>query len=218
MAYTTAERLQARRSLIALIKRRQRPGSGSMVTTLMKAEREAMRWWDDIGNALGSIPHAVVGAVAANRYMPARQTADIDVAVRKTDLAAAETAVEGAGWRRLGPLRLGGGLAGSSWQDRDGNEADLIGVPGELGRELVTAAQDTVVGVLPYAALEHIVMLKMIASRGRDIGDLTSMLGIATEPQLDAIRVAVKHHGTLEDVEDLEQLIVQGRLEHGADH
>ena len=67
MAYTTTERLQARRSLLALIKRRQQPGSGSSVTTLMKAEATTMRWWDDVDAALGKIPHAVVGAVVQGR-------------------------------------------------------------------------------------------------------------------------------------------------------
>jgi hypothetical protein len=65
----------------------------------------------------------------------------------------------------------------------------------------------------PYASLEHVVVLKRIASRGRDIGDLTSMLGIASEPQLAAVRASVARHGTAEDLEDLEQLIAQGRLE-----
>ncbi len=59
MAYTAAERLQARRSYLALIARRQQPGSGSDVRTLMRAERTTMRWWDDVSVALGQIPHAV---------------------------------------------------------------------------------------------------------------------------------------------------------------
>jgi hypothetical protein len=58
-------------------------------------------------------------------------------------------------------------------------------------------------------------MLKLIASRGRDLGDLTSILGIATEAQLESARSVVRRHGTTEDLEDLERLIVQGRLEQG---
>jgi len=217
MADTAAERLQARRTLLALIRRRQRPGTGSSAVALMQTEATRMRWWDDVDAALGTIPHAVVGAVAANRYMPPRQTADLDIAVRSNDLGTAEAALARAGWTRLGELRLAGGLAGSAWRHLLGNEAVLVGVPDELGRELIAAARPDAGSRLPFAALEHVVMLKLIASRGRDIGDLTSMLGLASEARLQPVRAVVRAHGSPEDAVDLEQLIAQGRLEHAAE-
>ncbi|MEG4120052.1 hypothetical protein QUA43_21610 [Microcoleus sp. N9_B4] len=56
--------------------------------------------------------------------------------------------------------------------------------------------------------------MKLKASRGIDIGDLTRMLGGADESNLRLVRRAVQDF--LPDaVEDLESLIVLGKLEMG---
>ncbi|NJL66283.1 MAG: hypothetical protein HC894_04635 [Microcoleus sp. SM1_3_4] len=67
---------------------------------------------------------------------------------------------------------------------------------------------------LPIIGLPYLVLMKLQASRGIDIGDLTRMLGCADETALGLVRRAVQNF--LPDaVEDLESLIVLGKLEMG---
>jgi hypothetical protein len=81
----TIDRAAARHALISIAARRQRPGSGSLLSELMRTRTERMDWWSDALAGLGGVRHAVAGAVAANTYMPPRQTADIDAAVYLPD-------------------------------------------------------------------------------------------------------------------------------------
>ncbi len=53
--------------------------------------------------------------------------------------------------------------------------------------------------------------MKLQASRGIDIGDLTRMLGGADETALELVRKTVKTY-VYDAVEDLESLIVLGKL------
>ena len=112
------DRAAARHVLISIAARRQKPGSGSLLSELMRSRRERMDWWTEALASLGGVRHAVAGVVAANTYMPPRQTADIGVAVHLPDLPGAEEALRQAGWTRQGTLRLGGGLGervGQGW-------------------------------------------------------------------------------------------------------
>lgn len=206
------DRAAARRALISVVARRQKPGSGSLLSELMRSRRERMDWWTEALASLGGVAHAVAGAVAANTYMPPRQTADIDAAVRLPDLPGAEEALRRAGWTRQGTLRLGGGLRGSAWS-RTGRELDLLGLPGRWGDEAVSAAQQNMVDGRPTLTLAHLVVAKLIAGRAVDVADLSRMLGAASAEALVAVRGAVTRH--LPDArDDLEQLIVLGRLEY----
>jgi hypothetical protein len=204
----------SRRKLIAMIVRRQKPGTGSHVDRLARQESIPMKWWRTAHEALGSTAHAVIGAVAANQHMPPRQTADIDFAVRLRELPAAEEAMRTAGWTWTGPLFLAGGLEGSAWEDAAGNMVDLLGIPGATGDETVVSAQDNMVDGIPHTRLPLLVVLKLLSGRGRDIGDLTTMLGLASEYEIGEVRAAVARLGTREDVDDMEQLVAAGRLEH----
>jgi hypothetical protein len=208
----TIDRAAARHALISIVARRQKPGSGSLLSELMRSRRERMDWWTEALASLGGVRHAVAGAVAANTYMPPRQTADIDAAVRLPDLPGAEEALRQAGWTRRGTLRLGGGLRGSAW-GRAGRELDLLGLPGRWGEEAITAAQRNVVDGRPTLTLEHLVVAKLISGRAVDVADLSRMLGAASAEALAAVRGAVTRH--LPDArDDLEKLIVLGRLEY----
>jgi hypothetical protein len=82
-----------------------------------------------------------------------------------------------------------------------------------MGDEVVDTAQTNRIDGLPYARLPYLVVLKMLSSRGRDIGDLASMLGAASEEQLLEVRGVVRRLGPPEDIEDLERLIASGKLE-----
>lgn len=64
----------------------------------------------------------------------------------------------------------------------------------------------------PVIGLPYLVILKIEANRGRDLGDLTTMLGWASDAELDSVRAVVARYSP-EDTEDLESLIFLGRKE-----
>jgi hypothetical protein len=158
----------------------------------------------------------VIGAVAANRFMPARQTDDIDFAVCDRDEAAAATLLRAAGWHRGRALALRPPLSGFAWQTADGAWVDVITVPGAWGQELVDSAMANRAGGPPLAALPDLVMLKMIAGRSIDGGDIARMLGHQDELTLEAVRMVARRVLGAEELADLDQLIELGRLEYGA--
>ena len=67
---------------------------------------------------------------------------------------------------------------------------------------------------LPILPLPFLVLLQMAASRPQDLADVTRMLGVADEAARAEVRAAVAQFGSREDIEDLEQIIALGRLEH----
>jgi hypothetical protein len=62
--------------------------------------------------------------------------------------------------------------------------------------------------------LPYLVLMKMASSRGRDLGDLTTMLGLASEQDLAHIRAIATRYAP-DEVEDLESLIYLGQVEMG---
>jgi hypothetical protein len=54
--------------------------------------------------------------------------------------------------------------------------------------------------------------MKMESSRGRDFGDANTMLGLASEDQLNQVRAVVARYAP-DAVGDLESMIYLGRLE-----
>ena len=160
------------------------------------------------------IPFGVAGGLAANNYMPPRNTEDLDLAVRLADLEAAGQAIAMLGWQYLQPLALYGGLEGTAWKDADDNELDLIGVPGHLGEKAVAEAQgNRLTAGLPTITLPYLVTLKMIAARAVDTGDLARMLGRADEGTIARTRTVVRRF-LPDEMDELEQFILLGRLEY----
>jgi hypothetical protein len=66
----------------------------------------------------------------------------------------------------------------------------------------------------PVLDLPYLVLMKMAAIRGRDLGDLTTMLGLASEKELARVRQVVAHYAPAE-ADDLESLIYLGQVEMG---
>jgi hypothetical protein len=60
--------------------------------------------------------------------------------------------------------------------------------------------------------LPYLILMKLMASRGVDIGDMTRMLGLAIKEDLERAREVVRTYSP-EDSEDLETLIVLGKRE-----
>jgi hypothetical protein len=208
----TVGRASARHALISIAARRRQPGAGSLLGELTRSRRESLDWWKEALAALGAIPHAVAGAVAANAYMPPRNTVDIAAAVRIADVARAERLLHSAGWARRGALRLGGGVRGSAWT-RNRREMDLLGLPAPWGIDAIAAAQQNLIDGRPTLTLAHLVVAKLIAGRAVDVGDLSRMLGAASDAALVHVRGTVSRH-LPEAIDDLEQLIVLGKLEY----
>lgn len=211
-----SDRLTARRAMLAFSARRQRAGSGSNLEHLSGQPQRVPSWADGAVWTIRSagIRFAVAGGLAANNYMPPRNTDDFDIAVRLGDLAAGGEAVRGAGWQYLGPLSLYGGLEGTAWKDAAENELDLIGVPGELGEKALAEAQgNRLTAGLPTLTLPYLVTLKLIAARPVDTGDLSRMLGRASEVDLGRVRAVVRRF-LRDELAELEQFISLGRLEY----
>jgi hypothetical protein len=64
----------------------------------------------------------------------------------------------------------------------------------------------------PVIALPYLILLKLSAGRIRDWGDLGTLLGWASDADLDAVRAVVKRYAP-QDVEDLEAFIFIGKKE-----
>ncbi|MEG4842730.1 hypothetical protein [Microcoleus sp. B9-D4] len=134
-------------------------------------------------------------------------TDDVAILVLTQDAANLYRELEQAGSTRTGELSIGG----STWELPDGTYFDVIESRDSWVREAITNPNKAPDG-LPIIGLPYLVLMKLQASRGIDIGDLTRMLGGADETALRLVRRAVQDF--LPDaVEDLESLIVLGKLE-----
>jgi hypothetical protein len=202
-------------TITAIAWRRRAAGSGSDLWALLE-ERIVMDDLAELDSSFGSVPRAVVGAVAANRFMPPRQTGDVDFAICDRDEAAAGAALEAAGWHRMRRLLVRPPMSGIAWQAASGAPVDVLTVPGVWGRELVETAMANREGGPPFATLPHLVVLKMIAGRTVDGGDVARMLGHQDALTLEAVRLVARRVLGPEELADLDQLIELGRLEYGA--
>lgn len=198
---------QRRKLYIQIALRRCRPGSGSSVEFLRK------RTWNrpvtNIKAIIKQTPFVVVGGIATRLYMPERMTDDLDILVLTEDAENIYRELAEAGSTKVGELSIGG----SSWQLPDGSILDVI----ESQQPWVGVAianPNTAPDNLPIIELPYLIIMKLQASRGIDMGDLTRMLGGADRTALELVRKTVKTY--LPDaVEDLESLIVLGKLEMG---
>ena len=166
-----------------------------------------MNPWPDLRPILEGFDWAIVGGVATRAYMPERMTKDLDILVHQRDGEAVIKRLEGAGYRVISRLAVPGYLMLSP----DGTELDVIfGKYAWLKKALAHPGQDP--AGYPVIKLPYLVMMKMAAQRVRDFGDLGTMLGWASDADLDDVRAAVKKYAP-EDLEDLESLIFIGKKE-----
>lgn len=166
-----------------------------------------MNPWPDLRPIIKGIDWAIVGGVATRAYMPERMTKDLDIIVQQRDGEIVIKQLEQAGYRVISRLAVPGYLMLSP----DGTELDvLFGNYPWLNKALTDRGQDP--AGYPVIRLPYLVMMKMEAQRVRDLGDLGTMLGWASEADLDEVRAVVKQY-TPEDLEDLESLIFIGKKE-----
>ena len=198
---------QRRKLYIEIALRRCRPGSGSSLEFLRK--RTWNRAVTNIKAIIKTTPFVVIGGIATRLYMPERMTEKIEILVLTEDADNIYLELAEAGSMKVGELSIGG----SSWQLPDGSILDVL----ESQQSWVAVAianPNTAPDNLPIIGLPYLIIMKLQASRGIDMGDLTRMLGGADKTALELVRKTVKTY--LPDaVEDLESLIVLGKLEMG---
>lgn len=169
-----------------------------------------MKQWPDLRLQLRGLRWAVVGAVATRAYMPERNTADLAILVDPAEAPLVWERLRGAGWTHISDLAIGGKV----WAMPDGLEVDVLeGHQPWVDEALATAEPDS--HEQPIIGLPYLVIMKISASRTVDLGDLSRMLGLASDGQLVAVRRTVARY-LPEDREDLETLIFLGRQEMGA--
>lgn len=153
------------------------------------------------------VPYVIVGGVATRLYMPERMTDDLDILIHEDEAKRAYQNLLMQMARRIGDLSIGG----TSWELPDKTILDII----TSQREWVTTALcDPRMGAdgQPVISLPYLVLMKLEASRTTDISDISRMLGLASEVELNEVRKTIEIYDP-NSLEDLESLIQLGKIE-----
>lgn len=203
---TAEERAKlTRRTLIDIALRRQRPGSGSVAGNY---KGEPFVRWPDLTGVLRDIPWVIVGGVATSRYMPERFTHDLDIAIRARDAVEVAKRLRSAGYVFQADLSIGG----SSWRSPSGVPVDVIECAQPWWPAALADSRDNVDAAgAPVLTLPYLTMMKIRSGRPQDTGDVSRMLGAATDEEVDRVRRVVAERDP-DVAEDLESLIVVGQL------
>jgi hypothetical protein len=196
---------QRRRILIDICRRRIKPGTGSAPEFLRR--RTAMLPWPDLRPILEGIPWVIVGGVATRAYMPERATKDLDILVRREDGDEVRERLEQAGYTFMTELAVPGFLVRSP----EDMELDVILGDYPWLDEALTHPRQDMAGY-PVLDLPYLVLMKMESSRLQDTADLSRMLGLASDEELERVRAVVARYAPTE-MGDLESLIYLGRFE-----
>ncbi len=163
--------------------------------------------WPDLRAILPGIDWVIVGGVATRAYMPERMTKDLDILVRAAEETTVLSRLQTIGYEIIESLTIPGYLLRSA----DGTEIDLL-LGNQPWLEEALAQPEFDPAGYPVLGLPYLILMKMAASRGRDLGDMTTMLGWADDETLDKIRAVVAQYSP-QDSEDLESLIFIGQQE-----
>jgi hypothetical protein len=198
---------EVRTRILEIARRRQKPGTGSSQEFLRR--RTAMKEWPDLTSALGDIPWATVGGVATRHYAPERATIDLDALIERDAAPIVRQRLQEAGFGCWGELTIGR----SSWSSPDGTAVDVLETEAPWANgALQEAQQNRDLQGLPVLPLPYFVLMKLQSGRTLDIGDVTRMLGLASDSARDAVREAVRQFDP-DALEDVESMIVVGRME-----
>jgi hypothetical protein len=196
---------QRRRLMLDMVRRRQRPGTGSAHEFLRR--RTALNPWPDLRDILKDIPWVLIGGVATRAYMAERMTKEMDVLVHERDGEKAQKNLEAAGYTSVNRLIVPGFIMRSP----EGVQLDLIyGRYPWLDKALAHPHRDA--AGYPVIGLPYLVLLKMWATRNQDWADITRMLSTATDEQIAEVRKMIAQHSP-EDSDDLETMIYLGKRE-----
>ncbi|WP_051074191.1 hypothetical protein [Effusibacillus pohliae] len=157
--------------------------------------------WEWLETLIADVPHVVIGGMAVNQFAPPRHTEDFDVAVAAKDLQIVVEKLKTAGFEVVGEL----GIGGFSLRSPKGVMIDVVLLDEEWADDAVQHPYR--VGPFPVLDLPYLLLLKMKASRGVDIGDMQRMLHGASEEERNRVRKVFERYAP-SDLEDLEQLIL----------
>jgi hypothetical protein len=139
--------------------------------------------------------------------MPERMTKNLDILVRASDEDEVIQRLEIAGYTKISGLAVPGYL----FQAPDGTEVDvLLGNMPWISDALRHPNQDP--ASYPALDLPYLVLMKLEAMRAQDWADITRMLGLASEKELERVRQVVARYSPV-DADDLESLIFIGKKE-----
>jgi len=196
---------QRRRFMLDMVRRRQKPGTGSSHEFLRR--RTADIQWPDLRSVLAGIPWALTGDVATRAYMAERMTQRMDVLVHERDVPAAWERLKAMGYASIAQSSEPSAL----FRSPNGVAVKVIG-----GRyswlDAVLAHPECDAAGYPVIALPYLALLKMQATDMQDWADVTRMLCTATDEQITEIRKIIAEHSP-DDSEDLEIMIWSARLE-----
>ncbi len=185
---------------------RAQPGSGSTFQVL-KESPIAYNTTNTLPD-FGKIQFSIVGGLATAFYMPERMTIDTDILIAQDDLTAIEDILHKNNAVKLGRLTIGG----STWRLPSGRVLDVIAIDREWVHNALNNVTMNTEGN-PIISLPYLVLMKLEAGRLQDIADISRMLGLANNRQLQATRLLIKEYHP-EDIDDLESMIKLGKLEH----
>jgi hypothetical protein len=168
-----------------------------------------MARWPDLTPTLAGIPWAVVGAVATRAYMPERTTQDLDILVAAADREEVRGRLKRAGFLPVQELAIGG----MTWRSPEGARVVVIESPAAWVADALRSPGQDPQG-LPVLDLTYLVLMKVQAGRTQDLADAARMLGAAPEPIRQETR-DIFRRWLPDALEDLESLIVLGKLEMG---
>jgi hypothetical protein len=198
---------EVRARILEIARRRQKPGRGSSLQFLR--QRTATKRWPDLTNVLGEVPWATVGGVATRHYSPERATVDLDVLVERSAAPVVRERLRTGGFHYVGELAVGG----STWTSPDEVAVDVLESDAPwAGDALRQARQNQDLQGLPVLPLPNFILMKLQSGRTLDLADVTRMLGLASDADLDAVRQAVRQYDP-DALEDVESMIVLGRME-----
>lgn len=196
---------QKRKQFINLVMKYVKKGSGSSLEFL-----NSRSWTYPVANLNDIIKQAafvIVGGVATRLYMPERMTLDLDILIKVKDAQLVYEDLEKANGLRIGDLSI----AGTQWRLDDGTSLDVLEFEGDWVTEAIGSPNYATDG-LPVVDLPYLVLMKLIAGRSQDIADISRMLGVAEDLQLQRVKKVINQY--LPDaIEDLESLVVLGKLE-----
>jgi hypothetical protein len=196
---------QRRRIMIEMCLRRMKPGTFTSPEFLSR--RTAVNKWPDLNKILEDIPWVITGGVATRAYMPERMTHDLDILVHKVNCEIAWQRFKDHGFKVAEVLDAPYFVA----RRPDIPEVDVLCLDFPwLERAFAEARQDP--AGFPVLDLPFLIIMKLRANRGIDIGDMTRMLGLASEDDRDRVRETVAMYQP-EDSDDLEALILLGKME-----
>jgi hypothetical protein len=205
-ALLTDQNLENRKRFLSLAKKRVKAGSGSSIEFLNQ------RTWrfavTNIRQLIPSIPFVVVGGVATRLYMPERMTLDLNIVIAANQAERAYQHLQNAGALKVSNLSI----LSSQWELPDGTSLDVLEVD-EPWIDAALHSPNYAPDGLPIIDLPYLILMKLNASRSQDLADISRMLGCATEPQLQQVKVIVQQYLPTA-VEDLESLVMLGKLEH----